>query len=135
MRRRLIAGVLLISSLVGTPASVPGQIEAAGLRGPQYTDPTGLEEPASVRERFGPASVLVRGLFALYQRKVSPTKGARCPMVPSCSEYGRLCLARHGLLRGTVMSAERLHRCGHDLYRYPKLWSATRGWCYDNPPY
>jgi len=86
------------------------------------------------QEGFGPETLLVRSLFALYQRGISPTKGVNCPMVPSCSEYARICVARHGLVIGVLMAADHLHRCGHDLYLYPRLWSPARGWCYDDPP-
>lgn len=44
-------------------------------------------------------------------------------MVPSCSEYGRQAIEKHGLALGIVMAADRLHRCGHDLRYYPLLWS------------
>jgi uncharacterized protein len=35
----------------------------------------------------------------------------RCVFEPSCSEYARLAVARHGVLRGTTMTARRLWRC------------------------
>ncbi|RMD82081.1 MAG: membrane protein insertion efficiency factor YidD [Candidatus Dadabacteria bacterium] len=83
---------------------------------------------------FGDLLPPVRWLFALYQRGIGPTKGVRCPMYPSCSEYGRRAIAHYGLLRGLLMTADRLHRCGHDLQFYDPLWSPQSGWYSDDPP-
>jgi hypothetical protein len=38
------------------------------------------------------------------------------------------------LALGIAMTADRLHRCGHDLHLYQRLWSPSRGWCYEDPP-
>jgi hypothetical protein len=84
--------------------------------------------------QVGPSVLLIRTLFVLYQRGVGPMRGTLCPMLPSCSEYARISVVRHGLLFGSLMAADRLHRCGHDLYLYPRLWSTSRGWCYEDPP-
>ncbi len=35
----------------------------------------------------------------------------RCRHEPSCSEYFRLAVERHGLLRGTAMGIKRINRC------------------------
>lgn len=45
-------------------------------------------------------------LIALYRKQISPAIGARCSLHPSCSEYGRQALAKHGLL-GFPMIADR----------------------------
>lgn len=67
-----------------------------------------------------PGSYFSKGLFSAYQRFIGPTKGSRCPMTPSCSEYGRLAAKRYGLGLGILMTGDRIHRCGHDLYFYDK---------------
>jgi putative component of membrane protein insertase Oxa1/YidC/SpoIIIJ protein YidD len=41
-----------------------------------------------------------------------------CPMVPSCSEYSRQAVARHGFAVGWVMTMDRLMRCGRDGLRW-----------------
>lgn len=41
-----------------------------------------------------------------------------CPMVPSCSEYSRQAVARHGVVVGWVMTMDRLMRCGRDSLRW-----------------
>jgi putative component of membrane protein insertase Oxa1/YidC/SpoIIIJ protein YidD len=72
----------------------------------------------------GPSLVLARSLLFVYQRGAAPGKGQACPMYPSCSEYARLAVLRRGVLKGIVMAADRLHRCGHDLRYYPKVAGA-----------
>jgi putative membrane protein insertion efficiency factor len=58
---------------------------------------------------------LVLLFIALYQRLVSPMlhalTGARCRFHPTCSEYARVAIARHGALRGGWLALRRLGRC------------------------
>ena len=35
----------------------------------------------------------------------------RCVFTPTCSEYARLAIARHGAFRGLAMTTKRLLRC------------------------
>ncbi len=62
-------------------------------------------------EPYRPHRVLARGAFRLFHRHFSPYDGSRCPFCPTCSEYGRLAVERHGVLRGSVLAAGRLQRC------------------------
>lgn len=50
-------------------------------------------------------------LIVLYQRALSPFLGDRCRFYPSCSEYAREALARHGAWRGLWLSLRRVSRC------------------------
>lgn len=43
-----------------------------------------------------------------YQKYLSSAGTTRCPMVPSCSSYSMLAINKHGLLKGVVMTADRL---------------------------
>jgi uncharacterized protein len=47
----------------------------------------------------------------LYQLIISPLFPSSCNYHPSCSEYTRQAILRHGLLRGGVMGAMRIGRC------------------------
>ena len=53
------------------------------------------------------AAWLVRG----YQLVLRPLVPAACRFVPSCSDYAREALHRHGLARGAWLSVLRLARC------------------------
>lgn len=57
-------------------------------------------------------------LLRLYQTAIGPIKGQHCPMEPSCSQYSLEAIQRYGLFLGLLMTADRLHRCGHDVSRY-----------------
>ena len=53
------------------------------------------------------ASAGIRG----YQRLVRPLLPPACRFVPSCSEYSRVVLEGHGLVRGLWLAVRRLGRC------------------------
>ena len=60
------------------------------------------------------------GAFAFYKRVISPLLPPACRFTPTCSEYAREAVLRHGLARGLGLAARRLLRChpfhagGHD---------------------
>lgn len=47
-----------------------------------------------------------------YKRLVSPLLPAACRFQPTCSEYAREAIEKHGLLRGGTLAVRRLVRCG-----------------------
>jgi putative membrane protein insertion efficiency factor len=51
------------------------------------------------------------GLVTGYQRWVSPLLPGACRFWPTCSEYARLALVRHGLARGSMLALWRVCRC------------------------
>lgn len=59
-------------------------------------------------------------LVAFYQRVVSPMLPPSCRYRPTCSEYVREALRRHGFFRGAWLGIARIARChpfhsgGHD---------------------
>lgn len=64
------------------------------------------------------AKILV-GIITLYQKTISPDHGlfrARfphgfCRFYPSCSEYAKQAIKKHGAVRGVWMGAVRILRC------------------------
>ena len=50
-------------------------------------------------------------LLALYKRRLSPWLPRACRFTPTCSEYARLALLKHGLWRGGWLTTGRLLRC------------------------
>jgi uncharacterized protein len=50
-------------------------------------------------------------MLELYKRRISPLLPAACRFTPTCSEYARLALLKHGLARGSALAAWRLLRC------------------------
>lgn len=60
------------------------------------------------------------GLIRGYQRWVSPLLAPSCRFQPTCSQYAKEAIERHGALRGGWLSLRRIGRChpfggsGHD---------------------
>ncbi|MFB6264383.1 MAG: membrane protein insertion efficiency factor YidD [Bradymonadaceae bacterium] len=59
-------------------------------------------------------------IVAFYQRAISPALPPSCRYRPTCSEYVRTALRRHGFFRGSWLGIKRIARChpfhpgGHD---------------------
>ena len=47
-----------------------------------------------------------------YQYALRPMLGANCRFFPSCSDYAREAIERHGALTGSWLAARRVCRCG-----------------------
>lgn len=47
----------------------------------------------------------------MYQRWLSPLLPPACRFAPTCSEYARLALSEHGVVRGSWLALLRLVRC------------------------
>lgn len=57
-----------------------------------------------------PARFLI-ALIRCYQRSVSPSQGARCKYLPTCSQYAVEAITRHGAIRGGALAIWRILRC------------------------
>jgi len=63
---------------------------------------------------------LALALIDGYKLLISPYFAGSCRFLPSCADYAREAVIRHGALRGTWLAARRLSRCqplcagGHD---------------------
>jgi uncharacterized protein len=58
-----------------------------------------------------PQSILL-ALIRAYQFVLSPWVGNQCRHWPTCSEYAREAIERHGAARGSWLAARRVARCG-----------------------
>ena len=49
----------------------------------------------------------------IYQCAISPIIGGRnaCRFTPTCSEYTKQAIEKHGIFRGTIMGIKRISRC------------------------
>jgi putative membrane protein insertion efficiency factor len=69
---------------------------------------------AELRTRFAkfkPMGVILISLLKFYKAVISPWLPPSCRFVPTCSEYAREAIERHGALRGSGMAVWRLLRC------------------------
>jgi uncharacterized protein len=46
-----------------------------------------------------------------YQLLISPFLGNNCRFYPSCSQYAKEAVLKHGVLRGVVLAVRRIVRC------------------------
>ncbi|MDR1510084.1 MAG: membrane protein insertion efficiency factor YidD [Synergistaceae bacterium] len=51
-------------------------------------------------------------LIKAYRRFISPLLGANCRFYPTCSQYALEAFQRYGFLKGAILTARRLARCG-----------------------
>jgi putative membrane protein insertion efficiency factor len=59
----------------------------------------------------GAAVAAVRGFSATFGR-IDSAAGVRCRFAPTCSVYAELAIRRHGMVRGSMLTLQRLVRCG-----------------------
>ena len=77
------------------------------------------------------SSALIQPVL-FFKKYISPIDGSRCPMFPSCSQYCLDAIEKHGILKGWVMSCDRLLRCGRDEVKLsPRIWVKGVKHCFD----
>ncbi len=64
---------------------------------------------------------------------LSAVRYGECPMYPSCSEYGRQAIQKHGMAIGWLMAHDRLMRCGRDEKRLAPKILVNGKWKYYDP--
>ena len=73
----------------------------------------------------GPQVSLYEDFLGVYREPLNHMAAVRrgvCPMHPSCSEYSRQAVEKHGFSLGWAMAMDRLLRCGRDeLKRAPRI--------------
>ena len=57
------------------------------------------------------APAWIRGLLLVYRGAIRPLLGTGCRFEPSCSRFTEEAIARHGVMRGSLLGARRLLRC------------------------
>lgn len=64
---------------------------------------------------------------------LSAVRDGECPMYPSCSEYARRAIRKHGMAIGWIMAHDRLMRCGRDEKRQAPKVLVNGKWKYYDP--
>ena len=54
-----------------------------------------------------PLLVIIR----IYQTLISPLLPSTCRFYPTCSEYSKQSLIKHGLIKGSLLSVKRILKC------------------------
>ena len=86
--------------------------------------------PAARPAKVPLAARPLRALLGLYQKYLSPLDGPRCLLTPTCSEFARKALAKHGALLGSFLTADRLMQEHEASARSPVVFvhGHPRGW-------
>ncbi|MCK5835471.1 MAG: membrane protein insertion efficiency factor YidD [Lentisphaeria bacterium] len=66
-------------------------------------------------------SILLFVLF-VYQKLISPLTPRACRFHPTCSQYSKEAIVRHGVIKGIYLTIRRILRChpfNHDDYNDP----------------
>lgn len=63
----------------------------------------------------------VGNIYNFYQKYISDIRPTKCPMYPSCSNYAMSAFKNYNVLKATVMTTDRLMRCGHEHNDYTAL--------------
>ena len=50
-------------------------------------------------------------LIKLYRIFISPLLGSNCRHTPTCSKYGIIALKKHGVFKGSFLTAKRIVKC------------------------
>ena len=87
---------------------------------------------ASTGPAQGAAGRVALWLLRGYKLLISPLFAGSCRYLPSCADYTREAIERHGLLAGIWLGSRRVSRCqpfggsGHDPVPHEHSWSLRR---------
>jgi len=80
-----------------------------------------LPEPQNISQKSNPlVGLSIWGITVVYGQLIKPLKAKRdlkkkrltiCSFYPSCSEYGRRALEKHGFFNGWYKTINRISRC------------------------
>jgi uncharacterized protein len=77
---------------------------------------------SSFFKKINPLRLLAGGSLYVYQNLFSKHFSADCLYTPSCSEFSKQAIGEYGLLKGSILTIDRLNRCNRiaaqDLKRY-----------------
>jgi len=71
----------------------------------------------ATKEAPGNGDNLLAATIEIYRgplNHLSAVRRGSCPMYPSCSEYSKQAIKKHGMTIGWMMTTDRLLRCGRD---------------------
>jgi putative component of membrane protein insertase Oxa1/YidC/SpoIIIJ protein YidD len=83
-----------------------------------------------------PKASLYEDFLGIYREPLNHLAAVRrgvCPMHPSCSEYSRQAVEKHGFTLGWTMAMDRLLRCGRDELRRAPRVLVDGQWKYFDP--
>jgi len=82
-----------------------------------YRRPYIYKDEASVLKKINPVNIGFGGTLFVYQNLLSKQISAGCLYTPSCSEFSKNAIREYGLVKGIILSDDRIHRCNGFLAR------------------
>ena len=103
--------------------------EAADLAFIRKFNPIVKPKPQEV-VRFNPQEtselkLVATGLIRFYQKFISSQDVPACGFHPSCSRFGMACIQKYGMVRGLLLTADRLIRCNGSQWQHYHKDSVT----------
>jgi len=88
----------------------------------QFRRPYIYHDEPSLIKKINPVNMFFGGALYVYQNVLSKHISADCLFTPSCSEFSKQAIREYGLLKGVLLSVDRVNRCnriaGQDLKHY-----------------
>lgn len=71
---------------------------------------------------YNPVALIFKGALSVYQAVISPQLYGRCIYNLSCSNFSKVAIHEFGLIKGVIISADRLMRCNSKARRESPLY-------------
>ena len=120
----LLMAIILVSPAIADEAADLGFIRKVN---PMLTElaenqtPHPQEAPRLNPREISELKLAATGLIRLYQKFISSQDKPACNFHPTCSRFGMACIQEYGVLRGILLTADRLLRCnGSQAAHYHK---------------
>jgi uncharacterized protein len=76
-----------------------------------YKRPYIYKDETLVIKKINPVNILFGGALYFYQNVLSKQISANCLYTPSCSEFSKNAIREYGVLKGGILSVDRVNRC------------------------
>ncbi len=127
MSHRNLSAVLIVMIIAALPCRASSDQVSTELEFILSCNPIQNVHRASVvrgrSELFGVSEVklLFIGAIRFYQRFISTQDMPSCNFVPSCSQFGAESIGQLGIIRGVLLTSDRLQRCNSmSISRYQR---------------
>ena len=117
----LLVAIILVSPAIADEAADLGFIRKVNPMLTENRTPQRKETPRLNPREISELKLAATGLIRLYQKFISSQDKPACNFHPTCSRFGMACIQEYGVLRGILLTADRLLRCnGSQAAHYHK---------------
>ena len=120
----LLMAIILVSPAIADEAADLGFISKVNPMLAELAEnrtPHPQETPRLDPREISELKLAATGLIRLYQKFISSQDKPACNFHPTCSRFGMACIQEYGVLRGILLTADRLLRCnGSQAAHYHK---------------